>query len=104
MTLLFISLRRTPRYFMQNNFPFLNIVCNFQMHLFVSTLYYQYNINFNIIIELFFSQTTTMILDDCDKALSLAGAAEFGTKYACANFSRKVLPPRCDIPTETCHR
>ncbi|KAI5643827.1 hypothetical protein NE865_04223 [Phthorimaea operculella] len=45
-----------------------------------------------------------MILDDCDKALSLAGAADFGIKYACANFSRKVLPPRCDIPTETCHR
>ncbi|KAI5643828.1 cadherin domain-containing protein [Phthorimaea operculella] len=51
----------------------------------------------------YFNRTATMILDDCDKALSLAGAADFGIKYACANFSRKVLPPRCDIPTETCH-
>ncbi|KAJ2938245.1 hypothetical protein O0L34_g17587 [Tuta absoluta] len=52
----------------------------------------------------YFNRTATMILDECDKALSLAGAADFGIKYACANFSRKVLPPRCDIPTETCHR
>ncbi|XP_026328508.1 protocadherin-like wing polarity protein stan isoform X2 [Hyposmocoma kahamanoa] len=52
----------------------------------------------------YFNRTATIILDECDKALSLAGAAEFGIRYACANFSRKVLPPRCDIPTETCHR
>ncbi|XP_045493580.1 protocadherin-like wing polarity protein stan [Colias croceus] len=52
----------------------------------------------------YYNRTATMILDDCDKALSLAGAAEFGVKYACANFTRKILPPRCDIPTETCHR
>lgn len=51
-----------------------------------------------------FSQTATMILDDCDKALSLAGAADFGIKYACANQTRKTLPARCDLPTETCHR
>ncbi|XP_026490100.2 protocadherin-like wing polarity protein stan isoform X1 [Vanessa tameamea] len=52
----------------------------------------------------YFNRTATMILDDCDKTLSLAGGADFGVKYACANFTRKVLPPRCDIPTETCHR
>ncbi|XP_026739662.1 protocadherin-like wing polarity protein stan [Trichoplusia ni] len=52
----------------------------------------------------YYNRTATLILDDCDKSLSLAGAADFGVKYACANFSRKVLPPRCDIPTETCHR
>ncbi|RVE52505.1 hypothetical protein evm_002899 [Chilo suppressalis] len=52
----------------------------------------------------YLNRTATIILDDCDKALSLAGAANFGIKYACANFTRKVLPPRCDIPTETCHR
>ncbi|CAH2107056.1 unnamed protein product [Euphydryas editha] len=52
----------------------------------------------------YFNRTATMILDDCDKMLSLAGAVDFGVKYACANFTRKVLPPRCDIPTEVCHR
>ncbi|CAH2075509.1 unnamed protein product, partial [Iphiclides podalirius] len=52
----------------------------------------------------YYNRTATMIIDDCDKDLSLAGASEFGIKYACANFTRKVLPPRCDIPTETCHR
>ncbi|XP_037874856.1 protocadherin-like wing polarity protein stan [Bombyx mori] len=52
----------------------------------------------------YFNRTITMILDDCDKVLSLAGAADFGLKYACANFTRKVLPARCEIPTETCHR
>ncbi|XP_022815994.1 protocadherin-like wing polarity protein stan isoform X3 [Spodoptera litura] len=52
----------------------------------------------------YYNRTATLILDDCDKALSLAGAADFGIKYACANFTRKVLPPRCEIPTETCHR
>ncbi|XP_050342751.1 protocadherin-like wing polarity protein stan [Nymphalis io] len=52
----------------------------------------------------YFNRTATMILDDCDKTLSLAGGADFGVKYACANFTRKELPPRCDIPTETCHR
>uniref|UniRef100_A0A2A4J5X8 Protocadherin-like wing polarity protein stan n=1 Tax=Heliothis virescens TaxID=7102 RepID=A0A2A4J5X8_HELVI len=52
----------------------------------------------------YYNRTATLILDDCDKALSLAGAAEFGIKYACANFSRKILPPRCEIATETCHR
>nr|XP_049702759.1 protocadherin-like wing polarity protein stan isoform X2 [Helicoverpa armigera] len=52
----------------------------------------------------YYNRTATLILDDCDKALSLAGAADFGIKYACANFSRKVLPPRCEIATETCHR
>ncbi|XP_059052501.1 protocadherin-like wing polarity protein stan [Achroia grisella] len=52
----------------------------------------------------YYNRTATMILDDCDKALALAGAAELGPKYACANVTRKVLPPRCDIPTETCHR
>ncbi|XP_013196318.2 protocadherin-like wing polarity protein stan [Amyelois transitella] len=52
----------------------------------------------------YFNRTATMVLDDCDKALSLNGAASLGAKYACANFTRKVLPPRCDIPTETCHR
>ncbi|KAJ8731807.1 hypothetical protein PYW08_014537 [Mythimna loreyi] len=52
----------------------------------------------------YYNRTATLILDECDKALSLAGAAEFGVKYACANFSKKVLPPRCEIATETCHR
>ncbi|XP_050681661.1 protocadherin-like wing polarity protein stan isoform X2 [Leptidea sinapis] len=52
----------------------------------------------------YFNRTATMIIDDCDKALALAGAAEFGVKYACANVTTKVLPPRCDSPTETCHR
>ncbi|GBP48921.1 Protocadherin-like wing polarity protein stan [Eumeta japonica] len=52
----------------------------------------------------YFNRTATMVLDECDRALSLAGAAEFGAEYACANFTRKQLPPRCDIPTETCHR
>ncbi|XP_013177867.1 PREDICTED: protocadherin-like wing polarity protein stan isoform X1 [Papilio xuthus] len=52
----------------------------------------------------YYNRTATMILDNCDKDLSLAGANEFGIKYACANFTRKELPPRCDIPTETCHR
>ncbi|CAK1552868.1 unnamed protein product [Leptosia nina] len=52
----------------------------------------------------YYNRTATMILDDCDKALSLAGAGDFGVKYACANFTKKLLPPRCDIPTETCHR
>ncbi|KAG7299924.1 hypothetical protein JYU34_016949 [Plutella xylostella] len=45
-----------------------------------------------------------MSLDDCDKRLALAGAAQFGVKYACANTSTRELPKRCDIPTETCHR
>ncbi|KAL0891925.1 hypothetical protein ABMA27_015170 [Loxostege sticticalis] len=52
----------------------------------------------------YLNRTATMIVDDCDKDLSLAGAADFGLKYACANLTRKVLPPRCDIATETCHR
>ncbi|OWR45133.1 cadherin [Danaus plexippus plexippus] len=52
----------------------------------------------------YFNRTATIILDDCDKQLSLAGASEFGIKYACANFTRKVLPSKCDIPTESCHR
>ncbi|KAI8429178.1 hypothetical protein MSG28_007715 [Choristoneura fumiferana] len=52
----------------------------------------------------YFNRTATIILDGCDKALSLAGAADFGIKYACANQTRKTLPARCDLPTETCHR
>ncbi|KAJ0179731.1 hypothetical protein K1T71_004322 [Dendrolimus kikuchii] len=52
----------------------------------------------------YYNRTATIILDDCDKALSLAGAADFGLKYSCANFTRKVLPSRCSIATETCHR
>ncbi|CAF4901464.1 unnamed protein product [Pieris macdunnoughi] len=52
----------------------------------------------------YYNRTATLILDNCDKALSLAGAGDFGIKYACANFTRKILPPRCDMPTETCHR
>ncbi|XP_041976162.1 protocadherin-like wing polarity protein stan isoform X2 [Aricia agestis] len=52
----------------------------------------------------YFNRTATLIVDECDRELSLAGAAEFGEKFACANFTQKVLPPRCDIPTETCHR
>ncbi|XP_045488378.1 protocadherin-like wing polarity protein stan isoform X3 [Pieris rapae] len=51
----------------------------------------------------YYNRTATLILDNCDKALSLAGAGDFGIKYACANFTRKILPPRCDLPTETCH-
>ncbi|XP_063379045.1 protocadherin-like wing polarity protein stan [Cydia fagiglandana] len=52
----------------------------------------------------YFNRTATLILDDCDKDLSLAGAADFDIRYACANQTTKILPPRCDIPTETCHR
>lgn len=53
---------------------------------------------------IYYNRTVTLVLDECDKRLSFAGASEFGIKYACANFTRKVLPQRCDMSTETCHR
>lgn len=43
-------------------------------------------------------------MDDCDAALSLAGAAQLGAKWACANKTEQVLPERCALLTETCHR
>ncbi|XP_072940790.1 protocadherin-like wing polarity protein stan [Epargyreus clarus] len=51
----------------------------------------------------YFNRTATLSLDACDVSLARAGGAAAG-RPLCANTTRKLLPPRCDIPTETCHR
>ncbi|TMW42451.1 hypothetical protein DOY81_012476, partial [Sarcophaga bullata] len=50
----------------------------------------------------YFNRTVTLILDNCDTAIALAG--NLGEKWNCANQTSLKLDKRCSLLTETCHR
>ncbi|XP_052128982.1 protocadherin-like wing polarity protein stan isoform X1 [Frankliniella occidentalis] len=52
----------------------------------------------------YLNKAATLSVDDCDTSLAIKHGTELGAQWACANRSQHVLEPRCDQPTETCHR
>lgn len=50
------------------------------------------------------NKTAALAVDDCDTMLAIKHGRDLGGVWACANRTEQVLEPRCDQPTETCHR
>ncbi|XP_044754021.1 protocadherin-like wing polarity protein stan isoform X2 [Coccinella septempunctata] len=52
----------------------------------------------------YFNRTVTLAIDDCDTALALKYGEDLGERWNCAAYAEHELEPRCESPTETCHR
>ncbi|XP_068147300.1 protocadherin-like wing polarity protein stan isoform X2 [Drosophila tropicalis] len=52
---------------------------------------------------IYFNRSVTLVLDQCDTAIALAGE-ELGERWSCANHTTLKLDKRCALLTETCHR
>ncbi|XP_037826241.1 protocadherin-like wing polarity protein stan isoform X1 [Lucilia sericata] len=50
----------------------------------------------------YLNRTVTLILDNCDTAIALAG--NLGERWNCANQTTLKLDKKCSLLTETCHR